>query len=1279
MKMQGHVRCLVATVVAVCLVAFPASGRDAPAWLAKGVMAQVKAGETAKMPLLAQRGVTIVGVTGQTNAAAVTASVAAAKAAGLKVIVDVALPAGEMDVTAWAATNAIPRLVGEVADGWRLTGGKWDVSWNGLEMLRRAVDSLKPGFALVSDNPRLGNQRVVYDVDTPAPWNSMLDSVLKRKKPVTELEGLWKFMQSNRPEGAHFLRSPLHWDVMPIAFTMCLDGVPAFSPGQALASCSRDVLPRFAALRTKEPAFTAGQLEWLANDRPEQVASFMRVAPDGRRLVCAFNLGKEPVTVKVSLAGTFAAEPLAAEGCAFNAGVYAFKGAGFDVRVLEGAGGASVERAARARAVATAKLPQATSLKMEDPVYPHRGPNGSDYSVNTARDVPGYLKGAVMYQLFLRMFTPEGTLKAAEKRLGFVRSLGTDIIYLCPIATSDRGMDRNFWSGRQKSSQMDNPCNPYRISDYFGIDPEYGTEQDLKDFVGAAHALGMKVYFDLVYYHCGPNAVFLKEHPEWVLREADGSFKLGQWAFPRLDVTNPEVREYLFENMKWYLTEFACDGFRCDVGGMLPLWYREEAYRRNKAVKDDVVMMCEGSDTREQQVAFDLCYAFPMQRAIGAFLAGKGSATNLSVQCAEKESRYPRGYHWMRCFQNHDYANCNPGGTRWEKRYGIDVNDGLLATIFTLDGVPMVYNGQEIADAAPHSIWSNRDHGKWGIDWSAAVTPEGTRRLALVKELARLRHEHPSFFDAPTEWLETSCPDDVYAFRRPLADGTSWITAVNISTNDRAITVPPGHAARLAGPGATLDSVSGRLVLPARSWLVAANGPFPLVRLPHRGKGVVGQFHPTYASAHAPETSRAKDVPPFLRGAVMYQLFTRMFTPEGTFAAARAKLPDLKADGIDIIYLTPHQLADDDPHPKFWSGRQKACKLNNPQNPYRQKDFFAVDPEYGTKEDLKAFVDEAHRLGMKVMFDLVYFHCGPKAVFLKDHPDFIVRNPDGTPKLGDWAFPEMDIANPAVREYLYANMVGFVRDYGADGFRCDVADMLPVDFWEEGARRCRVVKPDVFLMCEGLKGDDQIAAFDLTYGFYTQWTMVSMLEGKSPASMLEKAWRAQVRDYPRGFHWMRCFENHDFANVNPGQKRKEALYGHKLNAAMIATCFLLDGIPMLYNGQEIADASPHSIYANRDHGKWCIDWSRAGDPAAVERRALVRRLTALRHAHPDLFDAPVVWHRVADPKKTFAFTRPLPDGADFTLAVNISGETVDVPLPGGRLVSLAPHAFDMTW
>ena len=440
-----------------------------------------------------------------------------------------------------------------------------------------------------------------------------------------------------------------------------------------------------------------------------------------------------------------------------------------------------------------------------------------------------------------------------------------------------------------------------------------------------------------------------------------------------------------------------------------------------------------------------------------------------------------------------------------------------------------------------------------------------------------------------------------------------------------------------------------------------------------KSKAFADRFIPTYPSVCDVRTAAARPVPDFLRGAVMYQLFTRMFTPEGTFAAARAKLPELRELGVDVIYLTPHQLADDDPDPRHWSVRQKASGFGNPKNPYRQKDFYAVDPEYGSADDLKALVDEAHRLGMRVMFDLVFFHCGPTAVFLKEHPDYVVRNPDGTPRLGDWAFPEMDVVRREVRDYLHANMTFFLTAYGADGFRCDVADMLPVDFWEEAYRRCQAVKPDVFLMCEGLKGDDQVAAFDLSYGFYVQWTVVALLKGTVPASMLETAWRAERRDFPRGFHWMRCFENHDFANVTPGELRKEAKFGAEANAAMLATLFLLDGVPMLYNGQEIADAAPHSIFANRDHGAWHIDWTKAGTPAAVARHCLVKRLCALRRAHPDLFDAPLVWLDTGAPEKAYAFRRDVAGGA-LTLVVNVTKAPLEVAVDGRRR-TLPPQGF----
>ena len=1245
-----------------CSLALP--GRETQPWFEAGLVAEVR--DEATLGALAARGVTIVSpADGDAGSPRAEAFAAAAHRAGLKALLPFSIPGGLARPDAYVATNLLPRLVASQADGW-YARGTWATPLETWAFLRAGLDRARPGAVLVSDGSRLGHQEAAFDADAAPPWAATFEAVLKGRKPASALAEMWAFMKANRPEGARFLRGSPHWDAAAVACALCLDGVPRFAPGQALAACSASALPACAALRREEAAFRTGGLTWLAHDRPDEVAAFLRTDADGRAFACVFNLRRAPVTVKVALPAAPAAARLSSACRADASGVYTFSGAGYDIRPLAVAARPNAERLARARALAAARrLPEAAR---------RLPPPGKAAGV---RPAPACLRGAVLYQLFLRMFTPEGTLKAAEARLPFVKALGVDILYLCPVAAADRGADHAFWSGRQKESRLGNPCNPYRIADYFAVDPEYGTEQDLKDFVAAAHRLGMKVLFDVVYYHCGPNAVFLKEQPDWALRNPDGSFKLGEWAFPRLDVQNPAVREYLYENMKWYLTEFGCDGFRCDVGDMLPRAFREEAYRRNAAVKPDVIMLCEGSASDDQALAFDLNYAFPMQKAIEDMLRGRGSATNLTAACRAREGRYPAGYRWMRCFQNHDFANCAPGQPRWERAYGLDLNDGLLATIFTLDGVPMLYNGQEIADAAPHSIWSNRFFGKWGVDWSAAWTPEGEHRRALVEALARIRHAHPGLFDAPTEWLATPFPDDVYAFRRPLADGTTWTTAVNVSPRARAFTVPAGSAARLAGPGATLDMASGRLVLPARSWLVAATGPFPLVRLPNRDTTPAGRFHPTYASAHAPQTTAARAVPDALRTAVLYQLFTRMFTPEGTFAAARAKLPELKALGVNVLYLTPHQLADDDPDPRFWSARQKACGLKNPKNPYRQKDFFAVDPEYGTKADLQAFVAEAHRLGMKVMFDLVYFHCGPHAVFLKDHPDYIVRNPDGTPKLGDWAFPEMDVAKPAVREYLYANMLGFIRDYDVDGFRCDVADMLPVDFWEEGARRCRAAKPGVFFLCEGLKGDDQIAAFDLSYGFYTQWAMVDLLAGKAPASLLETAWRAQARDYPRGFHWMRCFENHDFANVNPGAKRKEALYGPERNAAMLATCFLLDGVPMLYNGQEIADARPHSVFANRAHGGWCIDWSRADDAAARERRALVARLARLRRDHPALFDAPVVWHAVPEPEKAYAFTRPLPDGTAFTLAVNVARAPVSFALPGGETVALPPGGFEI--
>ena len=164
---------------------------------------------------------------------------------------------------------------------------------------------------------------------------------------------------------------------------------------------------------------------------------------------------------------------------------------------------------------------------------------------DNTRPVPTWWRRSVVYQINLRTFTPEGTLKAAEARLAHVASIGVDFVYLCPVVLADDDMNEDNWSKRQKASCTGNPKNSYRISDYFVIDPEYGDEADLDSFVKKAHSLGLKVMLDLVYMHCGPKAKMIDEHPNFVKRNEDGSLALNSYNFATVNFDNPKLCKYL--------------------------------------------------------------------------------------------------------------------------------------------------------------------------------------------------------------------------------------------------------------------------------------------------------------------------------------------------------------------------------------------------------------------------------------------------------------------------------------------------------------------------------------------------------------------------------------------------------------------------------------------------------------------------------------------------------------------------------------------------------------
>ncbi len=391
---------------------------------------------------------------------------------------------------------------------------------------------------------------------------------------------------------------------------------------------------------------------------------------------------------------------------------------------------------------------------------------------------------------------------------------------------------------------------------------------------------------------------------------------------------------------------------------------------------------------------------------------------------------------------------------------------------------------------------------------------------------------------------------------------------------------------------------------------------------------------PMQAEEHVSRTARQS--PAWITEGIMYQINPRAFTKEGTLPAATKKLNSVANCGMTIVYLCPVFVADDDPRPEFWSARQKKAKTNNPRNPYRMKDYYNVDPEYGTNDDLKNFVRTAHQLHMRVMLDMVYLHCGPTAVFLDEHPNFVKRDEKGNIKYAAWNFPALNFENNELREYLLKNMEDWVQIYDVDGFRMDVADGIPLDFWEEARRRLTKIRPDIGLLAEGTnRPDDQLFAFDLNYGFTLGSYLNNVIQKGEPATMIRKEFEHRSRVWPQGARFINFFDNHDISNDGYENRREKTWTFDGIQAGFVLT-FTSYGVPFVYNGQEVADTARHSIF-----GRMPIDWANAETESGKARYAFIKQLSALRQSQKVLSAGSILWIDNGEPKKIVSFERIL--------------------------------------
>ena len=388
-----------------------------------------------------------------------------------------------------------------------------------------------------------------------------------------------------------------------------------------------------------------------------------------------------------------------------------------------------------------------------------------------------------------------------------------------------------------------------------------------------------------------------------------------------------------------------------------------------------------------------------------------------------------------------------------------------------------------------------------------------------------------------------------------------------------------------------------------------------------------------------------------IKDAVIYQINLRVFTKEGTFAAAEKFLPNVAATGADIVYLCTIAESDEDKDPSSWSMRQKRSMTNNPRNPYRISNYFVIDPEYGTEEEFRSFVKKAHSLDLKVMLDLVYGHSGPS--FGKDHPSYVKRDENGNIKINSYNFCSLDFSSPELREYLWSNMEYFVKEFDIDGYRCDVGASVPLDFWVEGRRRVEKIKKPFIMLdeCEiQSRKEDQDEAFDINYcQWWTQHCFPAIFQSSMPAVSLQIAYEEADNARP-GAVLIRAIEHHDTAN-DMYYARVEKISSEKCEASYVL-CYTVPGVPFLYNGCEYSDTSRHSIFGKR--GEFTID--RSKDPGKrisflAELAKLHRNEEALRNGTMLFLDNPAK-------ESLCTYVRTAPDGEKILCIINLGNEKV---------------------
>ena len=387
------------------------------------------------------------------------------------------------------------------------------------------------------------------------------------------------------------------------------------------------------------------------------------------------------------------------------------------------------------------------------------------------------------------------------------------------------------------------------------------------------------------------------------------------------------------------------------------------------------------------------------------------------------------------------------------------------------------------------------------------------------------------------------------------------------------------------------------------------------------------------------QVSQRSNPADWTKDVVIYEVNLRQHTEEGTLRAFMEDLPRLKALGADVLWMMPV-------HPIGLKNRKGGLGSY-----YSVADYRGINPEFGSMEDFKAMLEKAHDLGIKVIIDWVANHTAWDHPWADAHPDFYSRDSVGNmiPPIGtDWSdVTQLNYENPELRAAMLSDMRFWIEEVGIDGFRCDVADWVPLDFWQAARKELETIKP-VFMLAESENPDHHIYAFDATYSWELFHIITEIGAGHRNAlsldSMFEKnATRFAPEDYRLNF-----ITNHD---ENSWKETPEALFGEGQKAFAVLT-FTLPGTGLLYSGQE-ANNTKMLAFFEKDPIEW-------GDYAHSD---FYQQLTSLKHKNSALwngnFGAAMTRLETGKNDDVFAFQRA-DESSSLWVYINLSASPADI-------------------